>query len=135
MTNAARRDSPIIIPSDPVELVKAAYHAFAAEDRATFEAMLASDFVFTSPLDNRISRDTYFKRCWPLSKNAGEFKYIHAVQSGEQVFLTYEAASKDGKKFRNTEIFTVRNGQIHEVEVYFGWDIPHKANAGGFTSE
>ena len=37
--------------------------------------------------------------------------------------------------FRNTEILTVRNGQIVEVEVYFGWSIPHKAEPGGFLSD
>jgi hypothetical protein len=29
---------------------------------------------------------------------------------------------------------TVRNGQIVEVEVYFGWFIPHEAKPGGFIS-
>ena len=38
-----------------------------------------------------------------------------------------------GKPLRNTEIVTVRNGKIVEVEVYFGWSIPHEAPAGGFV--
>jgi hypothetical protein len=34
---------------------------------------------------------------------------------------------------RNTELFTQRNGKIVEVEVYFGWSIPHEAPEGGFV--
>jgi hypothetical protein len=39
------------------------------------------------------------------------------------------------ERFRNTEIVTVRDGQIVEVEVYFGWSIPHKAELGGFVED
>jgi ketosteroid isomerase-like protein len=39
-----------------------------------------------------------------------------------------------GETFRNTEILTVRNGKIVDVEVYFGWPIPHEAPLGGFTA-
>ena len=30
---------------------------------------------------------------------------------------------------------TIRRGQIVDVEVYFGWDLPHKAPPGGFLDE
>ena len=33
------------------------------------------------------------------------------------------------------EIVTVRGSQIIKVEVYFGWDLPHKAQAGGFVDK
>jgi hypothetical protein len=39
----------------------------------------------------------------------------------------------NGKPFRNTEIMTFRNGKIIDIEVYFGWLIPHDAPAGGFV--
>lgn len=29
----------------------------------------------------------------------------------------------------------VRDGQIVEVEVYFGWSIPHEAKPGGFVED
>jgi len=51
-----------------VDIVKASYAAFVAKDRAAIEALIADDFHFTSPLDNRIDRTTYFERCWPLSE-------------------------------------------------------------------
>lgn len=48
---------------------------------------------------------------------------------GEQVFVKYEDQSKNAR-FRNTEILTVRDGQIVAVEVYFGWNVPHEVPAG-----
>ena len=49
------------------------------------------------------------------------------------MFVTYEGRRSTGNPFRNTEIMTLRNGKIVEVEVYFGWSIPHKAKLGGFV--
>jgi len=63
------------------------------------------------------------------------FDFIHTVLDGERVFVTYEGRSNIGKRFRNTEILTVRDGKIVEAEVYFGWTIPHEAAAGGFIAE
>ena len=51
------------------------------------------------------------------------------------MFVIYEGHRTNGQSFRNTEIVTVRDGQIIEVEVYFGWSLPHKAKPGGFTDE
>ena len=47
--------------------------------------------------------------------------------------MTYEGDSTGGKRFRNTEILTVRNGKISDAEVYFGWTVPHEAAPGGFV--
>jgi len=48
------------------------------------------------------------------------------------VFVTYEGRNSDGHSYRNTEILTVQNEQVVEVEVYFGWSLPHPATAGRF---
>ena len=116
--------------ADTIGIARAAYDAYVTKDRAAIEALIATDFHFTSPLDNRIDRAGYFARCWPNSQFAEGFEFIHLVLSGAQVFVTYEARSADGHRFRNTEIVTVRDGQIVDVEVYFGWDLPHKAADG-----
>ncbi|HTE43298.1 MAG TPA: nuclear transport factor 2 family protein [Steroidobacteraceae bacterium] len=117
---------------DITALVRSSYEAYVKKDRALIETLLAPDFHFTSPLDNRLDRETYFKRCWPNSENMGKFEFIHVVQDGNKVFVTYEGSSKAGHRFRNTEIATLRDRQIIEVEVYFGWSIPHEAPPGGF---
>jgi hypothetical protein len=115
-----------------VAVVRAMYEAFANQDRAAIEPLLADAFHFTSPLDNRIDRATYFERCWPLSEQSEGFDFVAVVPAGNRVFVTYEARSKGGKRFRNTEVCLFQGRQVVEVEVYFGWDLPHKAPPGSF---
>ena len=120
---------------DAVTIARACYEAYVTKDRAALEALLAEDFHFTSPLDNRLDRETYFARCWPNSETIEGFDFIHLVPAGDRVFVTYEGRGAKGRRFRNTEILMVRSGQITDVEVYFGWSIPHKAAPGGFIED
>jgi hypothetical protein len=53
----------------------------------------------------------------------------------DRAFVSYEGRTLSGERFRNTEILTVRDGKIVDVEVYFGWSIPHKAPEGGFVGD
>ena len=39
-------------------LARASYEAYVTKDRASLERLLADDFHFTSPLDNRLDRAT-----------------------------------------------------------------------------
>ncbi len=118
---------------DAVAVARASYDAYVRKDRAAIEALIAEDFHFTSPLDNRLDRATYFARCWPNSESIESFDFIHLVRDGERVFVTYEARATN-RRFRNTELLTVKNGQLTDVEVYFGWTIPHEARPGGFVA-
>jgi len=118
-----------------IALVRASYDAFVGRDRALMESLLAPDFHFTSPLDNRLDRATYFARCWPNSATLTGFDFIHLVSHDNRVFVTYEARTADGRRFRNTEIAMTHGKQIVEVEVYFGWSLPHPAPSGGFVEQ
>ena len=135
MATATARKPATNRSSDPIDIARASYEAYVTKDRAAIEALIADDFHFTSPIDNKIDRKTYFERCWPASENAKHFEFIYLVQDGDRVFVTYEAEWTTGKKFRNTEIVTVRDGMITEVEVYFGWDMPHRAKPGEFVQK
>ena len=118
-----------------VAIARAAYEAYVTKDRAAIEKVIAEDFHFTSPLDNRLDRETYFRRCWPNRKVIDRFDFIHLVTDGDRVFVTYEGRNTDGRRFRNTEILTIRDQRIVDVEVYFGWSVPHRAPQGGFVDE
>jgi ketosteroid isomerase-like protein len=115
-----------------IKAVRTVFQAYADRNRAAIEQVLAEDFHFSSPCDNRIDRDIYFARCWPHSETIADFKFIHLAQDGEQVFATLEARNKKGDRFRNTEIWSFRRGKLVEAEVYFGWTLPHEAPPGGF---
>jgi ketosteroid isomerase-like protein len=117
--------------NDPISVARKSYEAYVDKDRSAIEAVIADDFHFTSPLDNRIDRKAYFDRCWANSETIAGFEFINLVADGERVFVTYEGQRPAGKGFRNTEILTIRNGKIVEAEVYFGWSLPHEASAGG----
>jgi len=118
---------------DPEALVRRWLAIWLTADREAAEASVAEDFHFTSPLDNRLDRKAFFERCWPNSENMGRFDIVRLVTTGRTVMVTYELALKSGKRFRNTEAITVVGDQVHEAEVYFGWDLPHKAPEGGFV--
>jgi hypothetical protein len=113
-------------------VVRKALRAYVDKDRAAIEAAIAPGYHFTSPIDNRLDRATYFARCWPNSEHTDSFREILAFEEGERAVVTYEAQA-EGRRFRNCEVHTVRNGQLVETEVYFGWTLPHKAPAGGFV--
>lgn len=118
--------------TDPTEIVRRCYQAYIDNDRGAIEALIAEDFHFTSPLDNRLGRATYFTRCWPNHRHITGFTYRRLVADGDTVIVTYEAQTETGTSFRNTECLRIRDGKLAEVEVYFGWSLPHKAPLGGF---
>jgi ketosteroid isomerase-like protein len=120
---------------DNIASTRACYEAYVTKDRASIEKLLAEDFHFSSPLDNRLDRATYLRRCWPNSATTAGFDFIHLVPDGDRVFVTYVGRNDNGRRFRNTEIVTLRGNQIVEVEVYFGWSIPHEAPAGSFVDQ
>src|SRR5712671_3676977 len=82
---------------DPVEIARASYRAYVDKDRSAIETLIANDFHFTSPLDNRIDRATYFARCWPNSETIKDFDFINLVAVGDTVFVTYEGRHADGR--------------------------------------
>jgi ketosteroid isomerase-like protein len=122
-------DSPV--HAGPLAVVRGALDAYVSKDRGAIEALIAESYHFTSPLDNALDRDAYFKRCWPNSTNTAAFKVVHEVEDGDLAFVEYEGRTKAGTTFRNCELHTVRDGKLVATKVYFGWDFPHKAPEGG----
>jgi hypothetical protein len=81
---------------DIVAIARASYEAYVAKNRDVIERLIARDFHFTSPLDNRIDRATYFARCWPNSENIAGFDFIQLVPHGDRVFVIYEGRRATG---------------------------------------
>ena len=115
-------------------IVRACFQCYVEKDRAKIETLISDDFHFTSPLDNRINRQSYFERCWPNSETMAAIDIERVVVSSDRAFVTYDLRMKDRKQFRNTELITVQNGKVTDVEVYFGWSTPHEAPAGQFVT-
>lgn len=111
------------------DVVRGTLQAYVDKDRDAIERLIADDFHFSSPLDNRIDRDTYFRLCWPNSRNMADFEIVRLASKGDTAFVTY-IGTAGGRRFRNTEVHTLRDGKVVEVEVYFGWNVPHDVVQG-----
>ncbi len=108
------------------EQAKAYYRAFERHDRAFMEEHLRADFTFTSPFDDHINRDAWFKRCWPREPLHQKFDFVTVMQDGASVFVAYECTmhfpntTHPDAHFRNAELMTFQDGKLKSVEVFFG---------------
>ena len=57
--------------------------------------------------------------------------YLHSFVEGDRAWIMYEGVTT-GKRYCNTELYTVHDGKITEALVFFGWDVPHQAPEGRF---
>jgi ketosteroid isomerase-like protein len=111
---------------DLTELARGYYGAYERHDRAFMEISLAPGFTFTSPFDDRIDRDAYFRRCWPDKPLHQKFDFVALMQDGDKVLVAYDAtmripnATHPEARFRNAELMTFENGKLKSVEVFFG---------------
>jgi len=104
------------------KIVREYFAIYDERNREAAELVLAEDFTFSSPLDERIDRAEYFKRCWPDESGQHDRKIWKVFEDGDEVFITYECSRSDGSTFRNTEFFHVESDRIRHVEVFFGRD-------------
>lgn len=102
------------------ELIRHYFAVCQARNREAAEALLSEDFTFSSPLDDQISKATYFERCWPNGDHRAPLELERIFCEGDEGFVNYQGARPDGTCFRNTEFFRTDGGQITAVEVYFG---------------
>lgn len=106
--------------TDKSAIIRALFAAYMASDRAAVESAFSADFCFTSPLDDRIDRATYFERCWRVSDWIARQQLERIVVDGDAAFVTYQCVAKDGRSFRNTEFFVFDGDRIRSIDVYFG---------------
>jgi ketosteroid isomerase-like protein len=106
------------------EIVRASLDAYLAQDREAAERLLAENLVFTSPQDDHIDKTAYLEGCFPTADRLNSQEILELVSADEEgVFILYEYELKTGARHRNTEFITVRDGQIVEIQVFFGGQI------------
>lgn len=111
---------------DLVELARGYYQAFERHDPDWVAARLAPDFTFTSPFDDAITRDAYFRRCWPQTPLHHHFAFTMLARDGDRVTAVYSCELKQPNvvhpfmRFRNAEVLTFADGKLKSVEVFFG---------------
>jgi len=102
------------------QLARRVFAAYPAGDRAALEEILADDFHFTSPYDDAIDRDEYFRRCWPNHERMRAIKLHRVLVDGDTAFVTYELDLKDGRTVHNAEVLQFRGDRLAQVFVHFG---------------
>lgn len=102
-------------------VVRDLFDAYLRGDREAAEPLVGEDLRFTSPQDDHIDRDAWFERCFPTADRLRRQQMLHVTAvSDEDVFVLYEYELLDGAVHRNAEVDTVRDGQVTEVQVFFG---------------
>ncbi|MEU1422085.1 nuclear transport factor 2 family protein [Kitasatospora sp. NPDC005751] len=107
--------------TSPAAVVEAAFRHYRAQDREAALPLYADDFTFTSPQDDHIDKEAFFQRCFPTAGRFSEQRLLRVTPADEELVLVqYEYELGTGGRYRNVEAITVRDGLIHEVQVYFG---------------
>ncbi len=126
-TASFAQNSPDNVTNEKV--VRQYYAAYENKDWHMLELILADGFTFTSPAgDDHIDLKLYKERCWPNAKNTKKFELEKIVVSGDEVFVTYNGWTNDGRLFRNTERFKLREGKIVANECFFGTGVSFPNN-------
>ena len=108
------------IDRDNASTVQEVFEAFRDRRKQDLDDILAPGFTFTSPYDNAIDRDEFFRRCWPNGDNLQEFRIERITPDIDGAYITYLLVGRDGRSFRNTEYLRVLDGLVMSVHVYFG---------------
>ncbi|HWB67135.1 MAG TPA: DUF4440 domain-containing protein [Mycobacteriales bacterium] len=109
------------MPRSTVDIVRAAFAAYRAQDRAAAEPLYAADFTFTSPQDDHIDKAAFFEICFPTAARAVRQDMLAVTPASDELVLVYyEYELQTGAVHRNVEAITIRDEQIHEVQVFFG---------------
>lgn len=107
--------------NSPTAITRAAFAAYRAGDQSAAEPLYAADFAFISPQDDHLDRAAFFQRCFPTAERFPGQRLLGVCALDDQrVLAYYEYELEGGAVFRNVEAITVRQGQIHEVQVFFG---------------
>jgi SnoaL-like protein len=82
------------------DVVRECFEGYLTHDRDAAEALIADDFVFTSPQDDHIDRAAFFEHCFPTAGRVRTQELLHVISSdGDDVFVLY-SFSQSQRKYR-----------------------------------
>jgi ketosteroid isomerase-like protein len=104
------------------EIVRKWYAAWENKDLATFNALLADNFAFSSAAgDDHLSKSTFKSRCWDTQVDFIQHFDLERISTGpDDAFVKYLCHTKNGKTFRNVEYLRIKSGKLESIECYFG---------------
>ena len=105
------------------EIVQKWYRSWETADVKQFQALMAGNFTFTSPVpgDDHLSASVFKTQCWDSQTGfIDRFDLERVIANGNDVFVRYLCHTKNGKSFRNVEYFRLRDGKVESLECYFG---------------
>jgi hypothetical protein len=118
---ASARAEPGLSPQNEATVRKWYKEWGSTKDWQPFDVLLADDFTFTSPLDDRISKSAFKAKCWDTQIAFVErFDLQHVIGRGDEAFVMYVGHTTNGKTFRNVEYLRLRGKQLQAIECYFG---------------
>jgi ketosteroid isomerase-like protein len=106
-----------------VRTIKAYFGAFEKKDWNSLQLILAEGFTFSSPMDDHININAFKERCWPNAYKIKRFDVDKLVVDGDIVFVITDGWTTEGKLFRNTDCFKLKDGKISADECFFGTGI------------
>ena len=104
-----------------VNTVRRFFECYLTQNRVLAEELAGAELIFTSPQDDHIDRAAYFEKCFPTADRVRSQELLRvAAATDEDVFVMYEYELRTGPRHRNAELISVRDGQIIEIQVFFG---------------
>jgi hypothetical protein len=110
-------------PEERLALIRRYYEAYENDDRQAIDGLLHTSFTFSSPLDDRIDRSTYFDRCWANHERIESFALLDIYADSGSALIRYRAHEYDGPGFANVEQFEFTDDLVSHIEVYFGREL------------
>jgi hypothetical protein len=103
-------------------VVRSWYAGWAEKNWQPMDAMLASDFTFTSPNgDDHISKSAFKTRCWDSQIDfIDHFEIERLNGKDDEAFVLYVCRTKNATAIRNVEFLKLRDSQLVSIECYFG---------------
>jgi hypothetical protein len=127
---AVSSQAAIAQKSTAEKVIRSYFAAYENKDWNAMERLLGEGFTFSSPVNDHINAKEYKLRAWPNAYNIKRFDVVRLLVSGDDAFVTYNGWTTDGRLFRNTEFFKIKDGKIKEFECFFGPGISYPNNKG-----